>query len=199
MKLFKTIKRNIVKTFAPFANEIWWPNWSNIRWCKAAKSCELQEEDKVKNVTEIRALVDKLYDKFTWTADDITELGDSITPPAQTYIEYLNGELKDDCDGFHSLVFHCLKNSGFECYLMTCIVENGGHCVLVFKHKDKWYVNDYDKVYTGHTTLQEAVEDYNSIYLKKYHANLSEVLYNGFIIYDYEKTKFYSVKKELYK
>lgn len=142
-------------------------------------------------------LVRKLYSKFVWTKDDATELGDSITPPAQNYLNYLNGKLYDDCDGFHSLVYHCLRASNIQCYLLSVITIDGGHCVLVFNYQDKWYVNDYNDVYSGFATLKEAVEDYNKKYIKIYNDNLGEVVYNGFIHYDYKTGKFRSVKHEL--
>ena len=31
------MKKFLWKLFAPFANEVWWPNWSNFRWRKALK------------------------------------------------------------------------------------------------------------------------------------------------------------------
>ena len=146
----------------------------------------------VKNLTETKALVKVLYKGFKWTADDIKDLGDSITPPAQCYKDFSDGLLEDDCDGFHSLVYHCLAKSGMRCYLLSAIRVAGSHCVLVFENKGKWYVNDYSKVYDGYESLKEAVEAYNKVYGKT-----SEVLYNGFIEFNYQTGKFRSVKKDL--
>jgi hypothetical protein len=194
------IKKFFLKLFSPFANEVWWPNWSNRRWKNAIKYVELKEEDKLEKLTKanITILVKKLYKNFHWTADGITELWDSITPPAQNYQHYLDGELRDDCDGFHSLVYHCLHNNGIECYLLSAIAVGAGHCVLVFKLNDKWYVVDYSTVLNGYDTLQEAIDNYNIHYVDVYNAE-SEVVYNGLIQYDYQTGKFSSVKNQLLK
>ena len=129
MKKFKTW---LLKTFSPLANEFWWPIWSNIRWRKAIKDCEILEEDKVNTVTEIRRLAKKLYAKFEYTKDGVDQLGDAITPPAQNYSYYLTGSVKDDCDGFHSLVYHCVSKSNIRCYLLSVVSNEGGHCVFLF-------------------------------------------------------------------
>ena len=55
------MKKFLLKLFSPFANEIWWPNWSNFRWRKALKDHTVYEEHLVKNLTEIKALVKSLY------------------------------------------------------------------------------------------------------------------------------------------
>lgn len=191
------MKKFLWKLFSPFANEVWWPNWSNFRWRKALKDHSVADEHLVKNLTEIKELVKVLYRGFKWTADDIKDLGDSITPPAQCYRDFCNGLLEDDCDGFHSLVYHCLVKSGVRCYLMSVVSDDGGHCVLVFNYKDKWYVNDYSKVHNGFATLKEAVEDYNTIYINSYCKKGSEVVYNGFIEYNHTTGKFKSVKHQL--
>ena len=191
------MKKFLWKLFAPFANEVWWPIWSNFRWRKVLKDYPVAEEHMVKNLTETRALVKVLYNGFKWTADDIKDLGDSITPPAQCYKDFSDGLLEDDCDGFHSLVYHCLAKSGMRCYLLSVVSDNGGHCVLVFENKGKWYVNDYYKVYDGYATLKEAVDAYNIEYIKRYCKEGSEVVYNGFIEFNYQTGKFRSVKKDL--
>lgn len=189
------MKKFLFKLFAPFANEVWWPNWSNFRWRKAIKECPVDEEHLAKNLTQVKALVKELYKKFKWVADDATDLGDSITPPAQCYFDFLGGLLEDDCDGFHSLVYHCLQASGMRCYLMSVVSDDGGHCVLAFENKGKWHVNDYNKVYDGYESLKEAVEAYNIEFIKRYCKEGSEVVYNGFI--EYKDGKFRSVKHEL--
>ena len=181
------VHRLVYKLFARH----WWPFWSNIRFKKAIRyDRTLEKEDIVMNLTDIRSQVKKLYNKFTWTRDGIDQLGDAITPPPQNYYQYLSGELRDDCDGFHSLVYHCLYNSGFECYLLSVIALGGGHCVLLFKSKnDKWYVNDYNDIYGGFDTAAEVVEHYNKIYEINYKPK-SEVVANDIFSYDYNKGKF---------
>jgi hypothetical protein len=78
---------------------------------------------------------------------------------------------------------------------MSVVSDDGGHCVLAFENKGKWYINDYNKVYSGHESLKEAVEEYNLEYIKRYCKEGSEVVYNGFI--EYRDGKFRSVKHEL--
>ena len=193
----KKIKTWLLKTFSPLANEFWWPLWSNIRWRKSIKDCEILTEDRVKTLSEIRSLVRKLYSRFNYTSDGVDQLGDSITPPAQNYTNYLTESVKDDCDGFHSLVYHCLRKSGIECYLMSVVSNDGGHCVLLIHINDRWFVNDYTSVYTGFSNMSNAVADYNKKYINLYCKKESEVVYNGFISFDYDTGKFRSVKHEL--
>ena len=168
----------------------WWVFWSNIRFKKAIRhNVPIHLEDTVSDLAGARTLVKKLYKKFTWTADGIDQLGDAITPPPQNYQHYLEGELKDDCDGFHSLVYHCLYNSGFTCYLLSVIALGGSHCVLLFKSKNnKWYVNDYTRIYDGCDTPIDAINDYNKIFVTRYTVK-SNVVANDVIIYDYNKKK----------
>lgn len=169
---------------------IWWSCWSTIRF----KDCirhdkEIEDEDRVYTLEDIKALVKKFRLKFEWTADGADQLWDAITPPPQNYFHYKQGILKDDCDGFHSLVYHCLYNSGIKCYLMSVNAINGGHCVLLFQLDGKWYVDDYGYVYPGFDTYQEAITNYNKEYQKDY--KTKPVLFNGFITYDYEDGKFH--------
>ena len=175
---------------AKFACEKWWPFWSNIRWHKAIRTnIEILDTDKVKTVSEARQLVSKVYKKFTWTKDGADQLWDSITPPPQNYQNYLDGEIKDDCDGFHSTIYHFLYNSDLECYLLSVIARGCSHCVLIFKLGKSWYVDDYDKVYNGFSTIEAAIEDYNTKYIQMY-TTKSEVYYNSLTKFDYEKGKF---------
>ena len=189
-KAKKRIMRILYNLFAKW----WWPMWSNFRFrnCIRKDTC-LKEEDTVHNLTEIKALVKKLYEDFDYERDSFDQLGDAITPPPQNYKYYLDKTLKDDCDGFHSLVYHCLYNSGIECYLLGVCAIGCGHCVLLFKYKDKWYVNDYTKVYPGFETAQEAINNYNDNYIKLYGAQ-STVYINHTIKYTYDNGKFKTVR-----
>lgn len=174
-----------------------WCCWSNFRFRKCERfSRSLQYIDTVTNLTEIRNLVDRLYDSFIWTADDITQLYDAITPPPENYKIYLEKPLKDDCDGFHSLIYHCLYNSGIECYLLTAnpAKMGDGHCILIFKYDDKWYINDYYRVYEGFSTAEEAIADYNPRYSERYKTD--EVVFNGVVKYDYVTGKFSRIELE---
>lgn len=168
----------------------WWCWWSNYRFRGTRRLDKyVQDCDKVSDLNSIKQLVKRLFAKFEWTADGIDQLGDAVTPPPENYNKYLNAPLRDDCDGFHSLVYHCLKNSGIECYLMTVNpLRGGGHCVLIFNLWGKWYVNDYNQVYMGHVNPQDSVNDYNKMYTLYY--KTGEVVYNGFVSYDYTEGKF---------
>ena len=180
--------KGIVKLIGDIITSIWCV-WSNYRFRNVERfNTQLQDEDKVSNYKDIKELIVRLYSCFIWTQDDITQLGDAITPPPQNYKTYLEQPLKDDCDGFHSLVYHCLYNSGIKCYLLTANPIGEGHCVLTFTLNDLWYVIDYNKIYGGFHELQSAIDDYNQIYTKVYKSK--EPVYNGLVKYSYEDGKF---------
>lgn len=188
--------RIILKFFAKIAHK-WWCFWSNFRFRKMERfDKSILEEDKVQTVNEIKNLCKKLYKKFTYTQDDITQLYDAILPSPQAYKNYLKGELKEDCDGFHSLVLHCLKCNNIESYLLSVNAGFGGHCVLIFKHNNIWYVIDYDTIYSGSEDLSDIIDRYNDEYVKVYKEK-HKVYNNCLIDYNYEKGKFKltSVKK----
>ena len=191
-------KAKLIKKFAPLSM-IWWCFWSSIRFRKAIRDdIPLKEEDKVKTLKDIKFLVNRLYSKFTYTKDGVDQLGDAITPPPQNYQYYLNGELKDDCDGFHSLVYHCLHGSGIECYLLTVTAEGAGHCILLFKLNNKWYTIDYTSVSKGYDTAEIAVQSYNEIFPVKYKAK-SLVLFNGLVGFNYNTKCFYLSSTDMLK
>lgn len=180
----------IYKFFAPISTP-WWCFWSNIRFRNTIRkdTTLLREEDRVSTIKEIRALASRVYKKFTWTADGADQLWDAITPPSQNYSNYINTpEVRDDCDGFHSIMYYCLSLSGIECYLLSVIARGGSHCVLLFKYKNKWYVNDYSSVHGPYGSAEEAIKNYNKIFEILYKP-LTSVLYNGLIKYDYETGK----------
>lgn len=173
----------------------WWCWWSNCRFKKTIRENKgVNEEDLVSTYKQVQSLVAKLYKKFEWTADGPDQLWDAMTPPPQNYQHYLDGLLKDDCDGFHALVYHCLYNSGIKCSLFTANAINGGHCILAFTLSGKWYVVDYNKVYKGYDTLEEAVEEYNKIYPTIY--NSKKIIYNGFVQYNYETGKWFKTSSK---
>ena len=168
----------------------WWCWWSNTRFKDAIRdNKKVNDEDLVSTYKQVQTLVAKLYKKFKWTADGPDQLWDAMTPPPQNYQHYLDGLLKDDCDGFHALVYHCLYNSGIKCSLFTANAINSGHCILVFTLNSKWYVVDYSKVYKGYDTLEEAIDEYNKVYPTIYKSK--EILFNGFVQYNYETGKWF--------
>ena len=180
-----------VKLLGPLFTR-WWCFWSNVRFKKAIRTDKtlLREEDKVSTIKDIRKLAVTLYQKFEWTADGIDELWDAVTPPPQNYSNYIAAEeLKDDCDGFHSVMHYCLSMSGIECYLLSVNAWGLGHCVLLFKYRNKWYVNDYMGVYGPHDTAAQAIQEYNKTFVEDYQPK-SEVWYNALVAYDYDLGKF---------
>lgn len=168
-----------------FANQIWWPFWSNYRWRNSTRhNIGIKPEDKVENLRDIEKLLKKLYKNFKWTQDGMDQLYDSITPPPRTYEKYCEGLLEDDCDGFHALVYHCLHNSNIECYLMSVCAVKSAHCVLVFYFDGMWRVIDYTSIYPAFGKLESAIADYNESFRVIYRAK-SEVFFDGLLSYDY--------------
>lgn len=179
------------KLIFKFATQVWWPHWSNRRFRKSIRFFPyIHDVDTVSNLDQIKLQVKKLYKYFEWTADDASQLWDCIQPPTQCYSDYIGGLLKDDCDGFHSLVHYCLHYSGIESYLLTVNPKkiSDGHCILLFKLNEKWYVNDYDMVYDGFSTAKKAIADYNQKYPNLY--DCGKVIHNGLLYYNFEKGKF---------
>jgi hypothetical protein len=186
----------IMKLVTSFATNCWWPIWSNFRWRNAIRNnIGVNEGDKVSTYKELQTVAARLYKKFKYERDSITELWDSITPPPQNYQHYRDGKLSDDCDGFASLMYHVLYNCGLKCYFMTVNTLGGSHCVILLNLNSKWHVCDYYTIYKGYETWQEAVQAYNEIFPSKYNIG-HRVYFNGFIVYNYENGKFNHVNKK---
>ena len=184
--------KKILNIGATFTNQVWWPMWSNYRWRNSTRhNIGIEHDDEVKNLQDLEKLLEKFLEKFKWTKDGMDQLYDSITPPPRNYERYREGLLDDDCDGFHSLVYHCLYNSGIECYLMSVCAVKSGHCVLVLRFNEKWYVVDYGTIYGGYDDLNEAISCYNEAYHIIYHTK-TEVFFDGLLSYNYIDGKFHS-------
>lgn len=197
-------KNKFINFFMTIAT-MWWVFWSNLRFKKAVKHISVRDEDLIEGYdpVTVRKLAKSVYNKFDYTPDGFDKLWDAITPPTQLYKDYTEGNVKDDCDGFHSLLHYFLNwgcDKGEELlkvggvYLLSVVARGGGHCVLVYKYKDKWHVVDYKNVYKGFDTIEEAVKDYNIIYKDKYKDIKSDVYYNALVDYNYDKGKFKRVK-----
>ena len=184
--------------FTSLACKVWRVHWSNLRRCKAIrKNIKIPEEDKITSIEKAGQIARQVYKRFDYTADDFDDLWDSIVPPPQNYQNYLDGMIKDDCDGFHSTMYHFMYNSNLENYLLSVIALGSSHCVLLFKFGDMWYINDYTTIHEGYRTPSEAISAYDEKYPKIYTKAKSEVFYNSLVKYDYEKGKFknQSIKK----
>lgn len=186
----KKVLNSIMKFFSWFAITKWWTFWSNIRFRKSVRhSVDLMEEDKVSTVQDIKSLSRRIYKKFRYTEDGADQLWDAITPPPQNYLHYIENIVEDDCDGFHSTMYHCLSNSGIECYLLSITGIGSGHCLLIFKLNDLWHAIDYNTVYRGYDSIMESIDVYKTEYRSKYNYN-KDFLYCALVKYDYSKGKF---------
>ena len=170
------------------------PLWSRIRWAKENRGNSSPIE-RVHSILDIKQLVKTLNKSFCYTMDDISEAFDSLKPPSMVYQSYVDGKFKDDCDGFHTCVYHILANSKVECWLLTLITKDimTSHTVLLFEFENKWYIDDYDYVHGGLDSVEEMVETYKNIFVKNYRTK--PVIYINFLKYDYVKGTFYNVKE----
>ena len=185
--------KKILNFFAQIAYH-WWIFWSNIRFRKNERfNNEVLPEDKVSTVADVRNLAKKLYKSFEYKSDGVDQLFDAILPPPDAYKKYLTGKLKEDCDGFHSLLLQCLKASNIECYLLAVNAKGSGHCVLIFYMNTLWHVVDYSSVYIGYKVAQNAINKYNTDFVEIYKAK-SKVFANTLVDYNYDKGKFKLVK-----
>ena len=186
----------ICAAVAYVATRFWWIHWSNFRWRKALRqACETLSEDKAITTNEVKDLAAKLMTRFVWTRDSWDQLFDSILPPPQAYKTYLHGKLTDDCDGFHSLLYHCLKQSGRECYLMTVNALGAGHCIILLHNSGAWHIIDYKHVYDGCDTAQEAAQKYLDIFQELYNSR-SKAFFHSYAAFDYVRGKFVFLKRK---
>lgn len=184
--MFKAIYR----FFSWLAVTKWWPFWSNIRFKNTVRSnIPVLAADRVSTLSDIQQLANKVWDVFSYKKDGFNQLWDAITPPPQNYLYYQAGLVQDDCDGFHSTMYHCLINSGIQCYLLSANSLSGGHCLLVFCLNEHWHILDYTKIYGSWLILDNAVAHYNIVYKEKYSCK-HDVWYNALISYDYTTRRF---------
>lgn len=172
------------------------PFWSSIRWWSERKIEGKEVTEKVTNaLTSVRSMCREVYSKFDWTMDDISQFFDSLRPCEYLYNWYKDSTreepLKDDCDGYHSLIYHILKSNGFDCCIFTIATNpiKNSHTMTLYKYNDAYYLINYTSIRKySNCTIQDIVDDYNKRNgLKKEHYwNTQE--------YDYEKKCFYTVK-----
>ncbi len=214
MKIYLFFLRICAKFFTRF----WWVPWSNFRYRKEERysiDTDSQILAKIQNIvstsssqssicSNFSSLGSRFMKSFEYTKDGADKLWDAVCPPPFAYSQVRNSAganniFKDDCDGFHSLVYHYLHTAGIECYLMTVQAFPAGHCVLLFSINNSWYVWDYYSVYTklaDSTSLQSVVGNYNDLYRHLYSNVKTDVYCNCFLEYDYLKGKFYICNPE---
>lgn len=167
--------------------------WSNHRWRNVVRhdtSCS----EKIQSIEDISLMSNYVFHKFKWVADGADQLFDSTPPPPYAYLIYNSlGNYSDDCDGYHSLMYHMLSCNDIECYLLYVIALCAGHCVLLFKLNETWHILDYNRIECSGKTTKEVIEEYNKIYVKKYNIK-REVFYNSLIKYDYKAGEFIFVE-----
>lgn len=166
----------------------WWIFWSNHRWKDVERYNQVIENKELldlDSIDKIKSMTKNVYTKFEWTMDGADQLFDSICPPPYNYVRYKTGVLKDDCDGYHSLIYHILHANNIECYLMSVVDWLWGHCILLFKFEDKWYTMDYTSVHQSFDSAEEAIKSYTDDYAKRCGRKYLDT--NGFVEYDYEK------------
>lgn len=170
------------------------PFWSKIRWCGKRKIAGKEVTEKVTNtLTSVRNMCNEVYRRFEWTMDGFTQLFDSLRPCEYLYNWYQEANyddpIKDDCDGYHSIIYHILQANGFDCCIITIITSpiTKSHAMTLYKYNGDTYLVNYTSVkkYTN-CTVQDIVNDYNkgNGFKKEYYWNTQR--------YDYKKKAFYN-------
>ena len=159
----------------------WWlkerVSWSNKRHSNDIKDFPIDETN-IYTPYNVISFASEYYLKFKYTRDNWDELFDAMHSPAYCYKELKEGLLKDDCDGWHSALLHLCEKSGITAYLMTFVTKDivGSHTVLVMKFNNKYWMINYNIMYSTDTFTRL----YNRLDLA-YHI----VSYN-FIKYNYD-------------
>lgn len=185
-----TIIDKIVIWFSKFWLNHFKPWWSHLRWHKHLEdeSCAIP---KVTRRTMESALKD-IYAHYKWKADGFSELTDSYRPIPYIYNMYVQAAesstiFEDDCDGFHSVVYHLFQQNGYDCALITLVTKpfTKSHTMCAFRIKDAYYVVNYQRISGPYMSLQDFVDAYND-----------SVRYWNLQKYDYSIRKFYTVTDE---
>lgn len=180
--------RTLIKFWLKF--RLFWSKW---RWRKAVTEYPLAERHIFHGMTPeelyvfILNLTNELHAKFKYTYDDITQLADSMKPPAQCYKEFIeNGKLEDDCDGYHALLYHILTENRIECALATAVPTNkiiDGHTFLAFRLNSHICIVDYSFMKSYNTDFENAIQQY---YNERHNKRGATVVY-AYNVYDKNK------------
>ena len=166
------------------------PSWSKLRWKYNDNKYNFDIEIE-KTLNGIEKLAKSVYSVFEWTMDGVSQLFDAYRHPYQCYNDYITAlqtgkKIKDDCDGFHTVLYYILEQNQIPSGLLTIVDKNitQSHTVCIFYLNFKYYIIDYDKIYNGYTSLDNCVTNY--ILQKKYN-----YLYSTIHKFSYDKNKFY--------
>lgn len=198
----KIEKGNILDKIIAFVARIWLrylkPSWSHFRWRDRLAGDTLPVPKNIITRADIQSFLNECYPVFDWTMDDITQLTDSFKPLPYIYNEYYDAKkaggstkFKDDCDGFHSVVYHVLNANSIECALITLVTKpfTKSHTMCAYKATEGgrtvYYVIDYNWIRGVYTSLEDFVNAYKL-----------PVCYWQLDKYDYGNRKFYYVAKE---
>lgn len=164
------------------------PTWSKIRWVRHLN----EKSEKVPTVTDttFSLVVRDVYKNYDWEMDGFSELFDSLRPIPYIYNLYYEkkkkGELfKDDCDGFHSLIYYILEQNGYDCFLVTFVTKplSKAHTMCVVKKAGAYRLINYSAISEArYRDIQEIADMYNL-----------PVRYWNAQKWDYSKNKFYTV------
>lgn len=167
MKEFFTIVVNFIYRFFHLP-------WSNFYW-KHIKHAKIEypiadEDLRAGSETpkEYMCRIDKSVMKaFDYKHDGPEELGDSVPPPAEMYRQMKEeGHFADDCDGYHSCLYHLADKNGIFCRLLSILSMKNkwGHAVLLYLNNDgTWHIHDYRADYST-----PANGDRDDLILEKY-------------------------------
>lgn len=179
------------------------PIWSKMRWSKYNKIKSDSNGFCSDDINQIRNMSREVYSKFEWVMDNFTQLFDSYRPIPMIYNEYIDATItgkvfKDDCDGYHSCIYHILQNvETLDCAIITLVTKpmSQSHTMCVFtkieNNEKRYYLVDYNNIFGGFNSAQEIVDDY----IKR--RNIP-VRYWNLQKYNYEKSKFYTISKKKY-
>ena len=173
------------------------PYWSRFRWRDRLAGDTLPVPKNIITRADIQSFLNECYPVFEWTMDGITQLTDSYRPLPYLYNEYYDAKkaggaakFKDDCDGYHTVVWHVLNANSIECALITLVTKpfTKSHTMCAYKATEGgrtvYYVIDYNWIRGVYTSLEDFVNAYKL-----------PVRYWQLDKYDYEKQMFVKVKE----
>ena len=191
------MKEFFIRIFGAFWTKCLRNFWSMIRWCKLRK--EVSEPVVKVDESNLKSTINDVYAHFKWTMDDWTQLFDSMKPAPHLYNEYLtmketpeDDRVLGDCDDFHTIVYHILKNNGYDVALITVVTDpiKESHTMCVIKDTGKdgkvsYRVVDYTRVKGPFESIEEFIDGY-----------YPTVCYWCLDRYDYEKNRFRGISKK---